>query len=156
MSFIGTNWASEAIQSWDIEYFEVKKKNPESAHNLEKFFGPDESLCHAEQNGEKIFVFGQNWNFLWIFKLPKKQGLKTHYRGAEFAQRVWVECDLWCKTRASVVLISTLVLELKTCLRNVLSSVVATFETRRKALSFIPYPFMAKVIRKNIDDERSD
>ena len=28
------------------------------------FFGPDEWLCHAEQNGEKIFVFGQNWNFL--------------------------------------------------------------------------------------------
>ena len=42
----------------------LKKKNPESAHNLEKFFGPNESLCHAEQNGEKNFVFGQNWNFL--------------------------------------------------------------------------------------------
>ena len=28
------------------------------------FFCPAESLCHAEQNGEKIFVFGQNWNFL--------------------------------------------------------------------------------------------
>ena len=50
-----------------------------------KFFCPVELLCHAEQNGEKIFVFGQNWNFLRIFKLPKNRGLKTHYRGTEFA-----------------------------------------------------------------------
>ena len=28
------------------------------------FFGPDEWLCHAEQNGEKSFVFGENWNLL--------------------------------------------------------------------------------------------
>ena len=33
------------------------------------FFCPGEWLCHAEQNGEKIFVFGQNWNFLRIFKI---------------------------------------------------------------------------------------
>ena len=55
-----------------------------------------------------------------------------------------------------------MVLELKICRRNVLSSVVATFETvvatfetSRKALSFIPYPFMAKVIQKNKEDARS-
>ena len=28
------------------------------------FFCLVESLCHAEQNGENIFVFGENWNFL--------------------------------------------------------------------------------------------
>ena len=28
------------------------------------FCGPNEWLCHAEQNFQKIFVFGQNWNFL--------------------------------------------------------------------------------------------
>ena len=31
------------------------------------FFRRDESLSHAEQNSAKIFGFGQNWNFLWIF-----------------------------------------------------------------------------------------
>lgn len=29
-----------------------------------KCFSPDEWLCNAEQNGEKNFVFGQNWNLL--------------------------------------------------------------------------------------------
>ena len=55
-----------------------------SVYNPQNFLCKVESVCHAEQNGEKSFVFGQNWNFLWIFKLPKKQGLKTHNRGAEF------------------------------------------------------------------------
>jgi len=30
----------------------------------QKCFCPDEWLGNAEQNGEKNFVFGQNWNFL--------------------------------------------------------------------------------------------
>ena len=71
------------------------------------FFRRDESLSHVEQNGAKIFAFGKNWNFLWIFKVTKNRGLKTHYRAAEFAKRVWVECNFWRNTRTSVAVVKS-------------------------------------------------
>ena len=57
--------------------------------------------------------------------------------------------------RTSIALIVPLVSELKKCLRNVLSLTVATFETRRKALSFIAYLFMVKATRRNKEDGKS-
>ena len=39
-----------------------------TSYNPQNFFGPDEPLYHAEQNGTTMFVFGQNCNFLWIKK----------------------------------------------------------------------------------------
>ena len=35
----------------------------------------------------------------------KNQGLKTHYQGAGFTERVWPECKLWCKTQTSIIVI---------------------------------------------------
>ena len=123
------------------------------------FFRWDVSLHHAEQNGAKIFVLGQNRNFLWIFKVAKNRGLKTHNRAAEFAERAWVECNFWRNTRTSIVAIVTSMRssksELKLCLRSVLCLAVVTFETRRKALSFIQYLFMVKATRRWKNDGKS-
>ena len=59
-------------------------------------------MCNSQQNGAKIFVFGQIRNFLWIFKVAENRDSKTHYRAAEIAEREWVECSSWRKTRTSI------------------------------------------------------
>ena len=46
--------------------------------------------------------FGQNRNFLWIFKVAENPDSKTHYRAAEIAEKEWVECSSWRKTRTLI------------------------------------------------------
>ena len=97
-------------------------------------------MCNSEQNGAKSFDLGQNRNFLWIFKVAENRDSKTHYRAAEIAEKEWVECSSWRKTRASIARSELRVLwpydqslwGPKPCLRDVLFSAVTMFEAKRK------------------------
>lgn len=115
--------------------------------------------CFGSGMLNKKFVIAQNQNFLWIFKLTKNQGLNTHYQATEFTEGYGSRVICYIKPALQLLwwwlLTELCKSELKKCLRNMLSLAVATFETRTKALSLIPYLFMVKSTQRNKEDQKS-
>ena len=98
------------------------------------------SLHHAEQNGAKIVVFRQNWNFLWLFKVAKKIKVWkpiTKVQDSPKGYGLSVNCGVKPRLQS---LWFWLRLGQKKCLRNVSSLTVAMFKLLHQR-AFLPLAF---------------